>query len=227
MIRATDLRGRAVVDIETGARIGAVDELVLDPAGRRIAGVIVTDGRGLLGRSPRRTIPASALHALGGDAVTVRAASATDDAIESVAELPLLAQVVGRKVLTHGGHLLGMVEDVLIEPPAGRIVGYALTSQGSGGLAGLLDAGRRASRRHVRADAEILVGRDVIVVPDDAVADGDPAADSAESPAPSAPEPASGRIVRAAPSEATGESQALDGAPRPDDTVRFAPRQAE
>ena len=60
MIRATDLRDRAVVDLGTGAKIGAIDELVLDPAGRQVAGLIVTDGRGMLGRGARRTIPAVA-----------------------------------------------------------------------------------------------------------------------------------------------------------------------
>jgi uncharacterized protein YrrD len=199
MIRAMDLRERAVVDLGTGARIGSVAELVLDPAGRRIAAVIVTDGRGLLGRGARRTIPASALHALGGDAVTVHLTAATDEAIEAVSELPLLASVVGRKVLSQGGQLLGVVEDVLLEPPDGRIVGYALAGSGATGLATLLDAGRRGARRYVRADVELLVGRDVVVVPDDAVADGEPGSDLPAAPAQSPLPPETGRIVRPAP----------------------------
>ena len=216
MIRATDLRDRAVVDLETGSKIGCVDELVLDPAGRRIAGVIVADGRGLLGRGARRTIPASALHALGGDAVTVRVAAATDAAIELVADLPLLAQVVGRKVLTEGGQLLGTVEDVLVEPPGGWIVGYALAQQGSGRLTSLFDAGRRGARRYVRADAELLVGRDLVVVPDDAVAEGEPTFDAAGL-EPSRPLPAAGRVVLPEP-----DGSSADGRPRLDQTVRSA-----
>jgi uncharacterized protein YrrD len=218
MMRATHLRDRAVVDLETGSKIGCVDELVLDPAGRRIAGVIVTDGRGLFGRGARRTIPASALHALGGDAVTVRVAAATDAAIELVAELPLLGQVVGRKVLTEGGHLLGTVGDVLVEPPMGWIVGYALTEPGPAGLAALFEPGR-TGRRYVRADADLLVGRDVVVVPDDAVAEGEPAFDPASVEA-SRPAPAAGRVVRPAPEEATPLGlDALDEA-RLDETVQ-------
>jgi uncharacterized protein YrrD len=215
MIRATDLRDRAVVDLGTGARIGVVDELVVDPAGRRVAGLIVTSGRGLLGRGPRRTIPASAVHALGGDAITVRLAAATDAAIESVADLPLLAHVVGRKVLTQGGQLLGTIEDVLIQPPDGLIVGYALADQGAGGLAALLDAGRRDARRYIRADVELLVGRDVVVVPDDAVADGEPADEPAAGLPSDAPPRASGRVVRPAPGEPAEADQ-----PRLDETAR-------
>jgi len=226
MIRATDLRDRPVVDLGTGAKIGSVDELVLDPAGRRIAGLIVTDGRGMLGRGARRTIPAAALHALGGDAVTVRVEAATDAAIESVSELPLLSQVVGRKVLTQGGQLLGTVEDVLVEPPAGRIVGYALSGPGGGsGLASLFEGGRRAPPRYVRADAELLVGRDVVVVPDDAVADGEPSPDDLPpAPDPGAPPP-SGRIVRPAPGEESQGGPAADDPPASDQTVQLAPRQ--
>jgi uncharacterized protein YrrD len=225
MIHATDLRERAVVDLGTGARIGCVDELVVDPAGRRIAGLIVTSGRGLLGRGPRRTIPASALHALGGDAITVRVAAATDAAIESVADLPLLAHVVGRKVLTQSGHLLGTIEDVLVLPPEGQIVGYSLASPTAGGLAALLDAGRRDARRYVRADADLLVGRDVVVVPDDAVADGEPTPDEAapldrDAPIHQDAPLASGRVVRPMPSQPVEAGPADDGQPSLDETAR-------
>src|SRR5262245_6743637 len=122
MIRATELRDRAVVDLGTGATIGSVDELVLDPAGRCLAGLIVASRRGLFGRGQRRTIPAAAVRALGGDVITVRVVAATDAEIESVADLPLLTHVVGRKVLTETGRLLGTIDEVLLEPPDGQIV---------------------------------------------------------------------------------------------------------
>jgi uncharacterized protein YrrD len=201
MMRATELRDRAVVDLGSGAKIGRVDELILDPGRRRVSGVIVTSRRGLLGRGPRRTIPAAALHALGEDALTVRLAEATDVAIEEVAGLPVLGQVVGRKVLTRGGRLLGSIADVLIQPPDGWILGYALAGRDRSGLSARLGDGRSGGL-HIRADADLLVGRDMIIVPDDAAVEGEPDAEQPPGP-PRAAAPAEplvfGRVGRPAP----------------------------
>jgi len=38
MIRATTLRERAVVDLDSAMKLGQLDELILDPEERRVAG---------------------------------------------------------------------------------------------------------------------------------------------------------------------------------------------
>ena len=38
MIRATELGGRAVVDMDAAEKLGKIDKVILDPDGRRVAG---------------------------------------------------------------------------------------------------------------------------------------------------------------------------------------------
>ena len=47
MYSAKDLRGRAVVDVDAGRKLGQVDELLLDFDGRKVAGLIVASGQSL------------------------------------------------------------------------------------------------------------------------------------------------------------------------------------
>ena len=42
MIRATELAGRAVVDIDAAEKIGTIDKIILDPDGKQVAGFVVT-----------------------------------------------------------------------------------------------------------------------------------------------------------------------------------------
>ena len=187
MIRASELRGRAVVDLNSAVKLGDVDEILLDPEGRHVAGFSVGRGQNLLGGgSPVETfVPASAVHAIGGDVVTVRG-SGPAGAPDADA-FPRLGHVVGRKMVTHGGTVLGAIEDVLIDPTDGRIVGYALGGKAGSALAGLFggrDDGLRGD--YVRADADLRVGPELVVVPDDAVVRGGEAT-AARSPEAAAP----------------------------------------
>jgi uncharacterized protein YrrD len=170
MIRASELRGRSVVDLDSAVKLGDVDEILLDPESRRVAGFSVGRGANLLGGgSPvEKFVPASAVHAIGGDVVTVRGAGQAGAADASA--YPRLGHVVGRKMVTHGGTVLGPIDDVLIDPTDGRIVGYALGGKAGGALAGLFGGRDDAARGdYVRADADLRVGPELVVVPDDAV----------------------------------------------------------
>ena len=63
-----------------GSRLGAkflgaaitIEKLILDPNGKRVAGFIITRGGGFPGNKDRTTVPATAVHAIGPDAVTVK-----------------------------------------------------------------------------------------------------------------------------------------------------------
>lgn len=177
MIRATTLRGRSVVDLDSAAKLGQLDELILDPEGRRVAGIVVTQGQSLLGDRHERLLPASTVNAIGPDALTVHAGSA--EALEDAqfAGLPRLSGMTGRKVVTHNGRMLGIISDVLIGPEDGSIIGYALDAHGPGGrLEELFGANRQEDRAaYIRAEADLRVGHDLVVAPDDAVVTTRPA----------------------------------------------------
>jgi sporulation protein YlmC with PRC-barrel domain len=168
MIRASELRGRPIVDLGSAVKLGDVDEVALDPDSRRVAGLVIGRGRPLLGGGVQdRFVPASAVHAIGGDVVTVRGGAEPSGV--DLTGFPRLGQIVGRKVVTHAGAVLGPIDDVLIDPADGRIVGYTLSGSALGGLGKLF--GDRGSEEHdyVRADADLRVGPELVVVPDDAL----------------------------------------------------------
>jgi sporulation protein YlmC with PRC-barrel domain len=172
MMRAERLKGLAVVDLDAAEKIGTISDVIVAPGARRIAGLIVARGRTLLGRRQAFTLPASAVHALGHDAVTVRRAAADDDAIVHLGDLRRLGQVTGRKVVTESGRLVGTIQAVCIDPRDGRIVGYPLEGRAARrGLAGLLGAGAAAAV-YVRGNADMRVGRELVVVRDGDLAEG-------------------------------------------------------
>jgi len=202
MLRATTLRGRSVVDLDSATKLGSLDELILDPDGRRVAGLLVSEGAALLGERKRRLLPAAAVHAIGPDALTVRGgeAAAADDA--NLRALPHLGDLTGRKAVSHGGKLLGFISDVLITPEDGRIVGYTLDENNPvGRLEGLFGDRGNGPGGYIRADADLRLGPDLVAVPDDSVVWERPDADKptqpdAERSAPAEPPAAGRRAVR-------------------------------
>jgi uncharacterized protein YrrD len=53
MIKATDLGGRAVVDMDAAEKLGRVHKVILDPDRRRVAGFVIASG-GYGGAATRR-----------------------------------------------------------------------------------------------------------------------------------------------------------------------------
>jgi sporulation protein YlmC with PRC-barrel domain len=192
VIRASELGGKAVVDVDAAEKLGKVDRVVLDPDARRIAGFVVTKGSSLLGTGEHLTLPASSVHAIGKDAVTVhhRRPGAGTPAGADLEHLPRVSDLVGRKVVSDQGRLLGAVDDVLIDENDGRIIGYALTGTDIDDKLKHLLPKRGEDRRepYLRADAHLRAGKDLIVAPEDAVSHD---WDAAEAPRPvsSADEP--------------------------------------
>ena len=173
MIRATELGGKAVVDVDAAEKLGKIDRVVLDPDARRVAGFVVVKGSSILGTGEHLVLPASSVHAIGPDAVTVhhRQGAAANSSAADLQHLPRVSDMVGRKVVSDQGQLLGAVDDVLIDETDGRILGYAL----SGGdlddkLKHMLSKGGDRKRGgFLRADADLRAGKDLIVAPENAV----------------------------------------------------------
>jgi sporulation protein YlmC with PRC-barrel domain len=190
MVRARQLDGRAVVDIDAAEKLGKIDEIILDPDAARVAAFTVTRTESLLNGKHHITVPASAVHALGPDALTVRHRAAVEPLDDRAYQsLPRVSDVVGRRVVSESGRLLGKIDDVLIDGENGTIVGYTLAEHGAmGKLEGMfgIDA-KREHAHYLRADASLRAGDDLIVAPDNAVhplPDRDTPADDATRPRP-------------------------------------------
>src|SRR5437868_1056226 len=174
MIKGTQLVGRAVIDMEAAQRLGKIKEIIVQRDGERVAGFVVVHGETIVGSGgTRRTIPASALHSIGPDAVTIRG-TALKDRPHDLDKFPRMSDVIGHKMVTRSGRLLGSIDDVLIDGTDGTIVGYLVGGGMRGKLGNIFNPQRPRIHGYVRADADLQVGNDLIVVPDDALIEGEP-----------------------------------------------------
>ena len=172
VIRATELTGRAVVDLDCAERVGRIDRIVLDTDSRQVAAFVVSRGAPLARERTHVTVPASAVHAIGPDALTIHHAQETDAGVlDRIERLPKASDLIGRKVVSRGGRFLGKIGDVLISREDGRIIGYTL---GAHDVLNKIEQLFRRDKRHepyLRADAELRTGKELVVAPDDAVSD--------------------------------------------------------
>src|SRR5712671_457496 len=114
MIKGSQLMGRAVIDMEAAERLGKIKEIIVQRDGERIAGFIVVHGETIVGTGgTRRTIPAAAVHSIGPDAVTVHGSTVKERSTADLGNLPRMSDVIGRKMLTRNGRLLGSINEVL------------------------------------------------------------------------------------------------------------------
>jgi sporulation protein YlmC with PRC-barrel domain len=175
MLRASELYGRSVVDLDSADRVGEVDEIIVDPFRPGVAGYVVSCDRSLFGQRKRIIIPIEAVHAIGPDAVTIRGIDRPGDHVAHLDALPRLAELTGRRMISYGGRLLGSVEDALIDERDGRIVGYPLARGGPRSwLDSVFGPGWRLDQpEYVRADGGLRIGNRLIVVPDSAITTAD------------------------------------------------------
>jgi uncharacterized protein YrrD len=176
MIKASQLVGRAVIDMEAAQRLGRMKEIIVHNNGERVAGFVVVHGETIVGTGgTRRTIPASALHSIGPDAITVRG-SALKEGASDLEGLPRMSDVIGHKMVTRSGRLLGSIDDMLIDGADGTIIGYVIGEGVRNKLENIFKPQRSRVHGYVRADADLQVGNDLVVVPDDALIEGEPMA---------------------------------------------------
>jgi uncharacterized protein YrrD len=176
MIKGSQLVGRAVIDMEAAERLGRIKEIIVQRDGERVAGFVVVHGETIVGTGgTRRVIPASALHSIGPDAITVRG-SAMKARLADLESLPRMSDVVGHKMVTRSGRLLGLIDDILINGADGTIIGFAVGEGVRNKLENFFNPQRSRIHGYVRADADLQVGNELIVVPDDALIEGEPSA---------------------------------------------------
>jgi sporulation protein YlmC with PRC-barrel domain len=171
MLRGTELRGRAVIDLSAVEQIGEVADVVLDPANQCVAGLIVAQRPRQAGGGRLLIVPSSAVRALGPDAITVHHGDQSDCDLGQLASLPRLSQVIGRTVVGDSGTVLGMLDNVQIDARDGRILGYPLRAAHFLKRLERWLAGETAELRwsYVGADAPLRFGHTLVSVPDGAV----------------------------------------------------------
>ena len=175
MIKGSQLVGRAVIDMEAAERLGKIKEIIVQRDGERVAGFVVVHGETLVGPAgKRRMIPASAVHSIGPDAMTVRGSAMQE--LAELDNLPRMSDIIGHKMITQSGRLLGVIDDMLINRADGTIVGFVVGEGVRNKLENIFNPQRSRVHGYVRADANLQVGKELIVVPDDSLIEGEPGA---------------------------------------------------
>ncbi len=173
MIKGSQLLGRSVIDMEAAERLGKVREIIVQRDGERVAGFIIVHGETIVGSGgKRRMIPASAVYSIGPDAMTVRGSSMQE--LAELDNLPRMSDIIGHKMVTRSGRLLGVIDDMLINGRDGSIIGFIVGEGVRNKLENIFNPQRARIHGYVRADADLHVGKDLIVVPDDALIEGEP-----------------------------------------------------
>lgn len=153
-MKFSELKGRAVVNVEDAKKIGEVENLFLDPGSRRLLSLKVKTG-GLF--STALIVPVSQILNIGPDAVTVKSDTVGSDQVGSTppAQEPVeVTAILGNKVVTDAGALVGEVHDVLLDPVSAAVTGYDVRE---GGLFG--------KSLEISATQGIRYGEKLITVP--------------------------------------------------------------
>jgi sporulation protein YlmC with PRC-barrel domain len=90
--------------------------------------------------------------------------------------LPRMSDIIGHKMITQSGRLLGIIDDMLINRANGTIVGFIVGEGVRSKLENIFNPQRSRVHGYVRADSDLHVGKELIVVPDDALIEGEPSA---------------------------------------------------
>lgn len=110
-----------VVSLEDGSHIGKVKGLLVDPAERTVA-ALVLDQKGLF--KEQKVIPFQRVKSVGEHAITVDKSSGAER-LSSLPQLAKLAKeptaVVGAQVITEDGNVLGTVEEYTFDSATGGI----------------------------------------------------------------------------------------------------------
>lgn len=124
MIEATELRGNAVVALDTAHKIGEVESLYLKPDEQKVVGIRVRSRQ----YNERLAISSSNIRSIGKDAVTITSSSLLQhpSRLPELAHVPDLEQIQGARVVTESGKLLGQIGNLYIDPDTCQITKYEL-----------------------------------------------------------------------------------------------------
>ena len=153
----SDLKGLAVVAINTGQKAGSIDDFYFNAQGNSVPALQIKTG--LIGH---RVLLSNNITAIGADAVTFsepeQLTKESND--ELLKTLPVGSTMMSYRVLSEGGTVVGTIGNIVFDistPNALKVVAFEL----SGGLRS------RISGHYATFDAAQVVqyGRDVIVIP--------------------------------------------------------------
>lgn len=155
---STELRSLPIVSIAEGEEVGVVKDFIIDPGLKSIVAIIIEDP---LWYEGAKIISFSLIHSIGDFAITTENASS----VVPLTSMPELAElikkeirIIGAKIITRGGRLVGFVKEYSLDDRTGEILGLELSSDSE--LAS-------PDRNIIPTSGVVTIGRDVIIVNED------------------------------------------------------------
>jgi sporulation protein YlmC with PRC-barrel domain len=141
MVKASDLKGRAVVTLSDATKVGRVSDVLLDAAYREVLGFRIKAGT----FSRLEAVSRANVTGVGHAAVTVRSPDVinVEDRLSALAGAVPLSRARGTKVVTEGGELLGPISELELDDEARTVTAYRLAPR----------LGDRLRRREPRIEA--------------------------------------------------------------------------
>jgi sporulation protein YlmC with PRC-barrel domain len=153
-----ELRGRPVITIDGGERMGTVSDGVVDVGQRKLVSLLVTAG-GLLGGS-RHTLRTESIHRIGPDAIMVQNRASLQEGENVPESLVRGSDMRKRSVITESGRELGFVADLHLSDD------YAFSDvemSTNGGLLGIFGSTTKFPVSEVVAFGDVVTVRDSLV----------------------------------------------------------------
>ena len=156
MLKGKSIIGKEILSLAEGVKLDKVNDVVVDPEGRRLVALVVSEGGFMSGS---RVVPVGRVSSFGKDAVVIESA----DAIIAASSDPELREfveredkILGKTVYTTNGDEQGSIADIYFQETTGEVVGYEI----SGGMLG--DAAK--GRSYLATEEITAIGDDVIYV---------------------------------------------------------------
>ncbi len=149
----TRLRGHPLIDISEGKTIGAVHDLLFDQQHRAIQ-AFATKGKFLRGT----TLVPAARATIGADAVTFQPGALAGQDTSWLDELPKASNLIGMRVHSDTGQLLGTVDDLRIDRESATLAALELVPEQTG-----IPHRLGSARRLLAANNIISYGPDTII----------------------------------------------------------------
>jgi len=159
LVRGSDLIGLPVVTL-AGDDIAEVRDVLFDPAKGEVIGFTLNK-RGKLARRMSESLPRDHVHAIGPNGLMV----ADETALSSQhpqASGEGSGNVLGDRVLTDAGVLIGTVTDAVVDTGSGAVVGYEIAPADE-------PSGRKGRRSYVPLSDTCAVSGEALIVPAAAV----------------------------------------------------------
>jgi uncharacterized protein YrrD len=125
-MKATDLKGRAVVTLSDAIKVGRVDDVLFDAEYREVLGFRIKTGT----FSRPEAVSRANVTGVGHAAVTVRSPDVInlEDRLIDLVGAATLRRARGTKVVTEGGELLGRIDEIELDDEARAVTAYTLAA---------------------------------------------------------------------------------------------------